>query len=191
MLTNDEISKIVKNDWWINKRLEVKKIVQKELGWISSMQTTDIEKIVLNTGVKIAKDQSLLEKAKRAMEEISQGQKPAPTKAHKSIISFKIRKGMIIGYKVTLRRKRAWNFLFELINVNLPLINNFRGISRKNFDKFGNLNLGLNNLNTFPTIPFDLRNCGLQITIVFSSNNLVENALFLESFKFPLQKKVA
>lgn len=71
------------------------------------MQVTDIEKIVINTGVKVAKELTLLEKVKQAIEKISQGQKPTPTKAHKSIIGFKIRKGMIIGYKVTLRRRRA------------------------------------------------------------------------------------
>lgn len=184
----DNQLKIVRNDWWTNKRLEVKQAIQKELEWTSPMQVTDIEKIVINTGVKVAKELTLLEKVKQAIEKISQGQKPTPTKAHKSIIGFKIRKGMIIGYKVTLRRRRAWNFLFSLININLPLINNFRGISKKKFDKFGNLNLGLNSLNTFPVVPFDLRNCGIQITIVFRSNKIIENTLFLELFKFPFQK---
>lgn len=152
------------------------------------MQTTDIEKIVINTGVKASGGQLLLDKTKQAIEWLSQGQKPVPTYARKSIIGFKLRKGSVIGYKVTLRKKRAWNFFFELVNINLPLINNFHGVSKRGFDKFGNLNLGLRNLNTFPNVPFDLRNCGIQITIVLRANEIAENILFLESFNFPIQK---
>jgi len=98
---------------------------------------------------------------------------------------------MPIGCKVTLRKKKAWNFLFELININLPLITNFQGISAKKFDRMGNYNVGIDDLNIFPTVPYDLtfKNQGLQITIVFKSSSSEENTYFLSLLGFPFKKK--
>src|ERR1043166_6942381 len=111
------------------------------------MQTTDIEKIVLNSGVgQAVNDKKLLEKTEKIIQQASQGQKPARTRARKSIISFKLREGMPVGCKSTLRRKRAWSFLFNLINLSLPQIKNFQGLSTKSFDHLGNYNLGVNDL---------------------------------------------
>ncbi|CAG8507294.1 7585_t:CDS:1 [Ambispora gerdemannii] len=138
------------------------------------MQTTDIEKIVLNSGVGSAvSDKKFLDNTEKALVQVAHGQKPILTYARKSIITFKLREGMPIGCKVTLRKKRAWDFLFELININLPRIANFQGFSQKKFDQVGNYNLGIDNLNIFPTVPYDLtfKNQGVQITIVFKSSS--------------------
>jgi large subunit ribosomal protein L5 len=156
------------------------------------MQATDIEKIVLNSGVSQAiNDKKLLENTEKALTKVAHGQKPVITHARKSIVGFKLREGMPIGCKVTLRKKRAWNFLFELININMPLITNFRGFSIKKFDRAGNYNLGINDLNIFPAVPYDLtfRNQGVQITIVFKSNSAEENGYFLKMLGFPFKEK--
>ncbi|CAJ0837659.1 2886_t:CDS:2 [Entrophospora sp. SA101] len=154
--------------------------------------TTDIEKIVLNSGVGQAiNNKQFLENTEKALIQIAQGQKPILTYSHKSITAFKLREGMPIGCKVTLRKKRAWNFLFDLINFNLPLIANFQGFSQKKFDRDGNYNLGVDNLNIFSTVPYDLtfKNQGLQITIVFKSRSTEENIYFLNLLGFPFKEK--
>src|SRR4051812_2474195 len=100
------------------------------------MQTTDIEKIILNSGIgQAVSDKSYLENTEKALVQIAQGQKPVLTYARKSIIGFKLREGMPIGCKVTLRKKKVWDFLFELINIDLPRITNFQGFSLKKFDQ--------------------------------------------------------
>src|SRR3954447_25674068 len=141
------------------------------------MQTTDIKKIVLNSGVGQAMtNKQLLENTEKALVQIALGQKPVLTLARKSVVGFRLREGVPIGCKVTLRKKRAWDFLFELININLPLITNFRGFSQKKFDRSGNYNVGIDNLNIFPTVPYNLtfKNQGLQITINFKSSSAEE-----------------
>jgi large subunit ribosomal protein L5 len=156
------------------------------------MQATDIEKIVLNSGVSQAiNDKKMLENTEKALIRVAHGQKPITTHSRKSIIGFKLREGMPIGCKVTLRKKRAWNFLFELININLPLITNFQGFSVKKFDRAGNYNLGINDLNIFSTVPYDLtfKNQGVQITIVFKSASAEENSHFLSLLGFPFKEK--
>jgi large subunit ribosomal protein L5 len=158
----------------------------------SPMQTTDIEKIVLNSGVSQAvNNKQLLDNTEKALIQISRGQKPVITYARKSITGFKLREGMPIGCKVTLRKRRAWGFLFELINLNLPLITNFQGFSTKKFDQKGNYNLGINDLNIFSTVPYDLtfKNQGVQITIVFKSSLAEENSYFLNLLGFPFKEK--
>jgi large subunit ribosomal protein L5 len=97
---------------------------------------------------------------------------------------------MPIGCKVTLRKRRAWDFLFNSINVSFTRISNFKGFSPNKFDRTGNYNLGVDNLNIFPTVPYDLtfKNQGLQITIVFKSRNIEENTYFLKQLDFPFEK---
>jgi large subunit ribosomal protein L5 len=183
---------LIVNNWWETKRKEIKKIVGEKFHHSSLMQTTDIEKIVLNSGVGQAIDnKQLLDNTEKALIRIAQGQKPVITRARKSIISFKLREGMPIGCKVTLRKKRAWDFLFELININLPRITNFRGFSVKKFDREGNYNLGIDNLNVFPAVPYELtfKNQGLQITIAFKSALTEENTYFLSLLRFPFKDK--
>jgi len=156
------------------------------------MQTTDIKKIVLNSGVSQAvSNKQFLENTEKALTQVAHGQKPVLTYARKSIVGFKLREGMPIGCKVTLRKKRAWDFLFELININLPSITNFQGFSMKKFDQKGNYNLGINDLNIFSTVPYDLtfKNQGVQITIVFKSYSVEENSYFLSCLGFPFKEK--
>jgi large subunit ribosomal protein L5 len=156
------------------------------------MQTTDIDKIVLNSGVgQAVSDKNFLEKTEKALAQISHGQKPVLTYARKSITGFKLREGMPVGCKVTLQEKSAWDFLFELINLNIPLIANFRGFSNRKFDQKGkNYNLGINDLNIFSTVPYNLtfKNQGLQITIVFKSSSTKENIYFLSLLGFPFKE---
>jgi large subunit ribosomal protein L5 len=159
----------------------------------SPMQTTDIEKIVLNSGVDQAiTNQQYLENTEKLIQKIGQGQKPVRTRAKKSIVSFKLREGMEIGCKLTLRKKKAWQFLFNLINLSLPQIKNFRGLSKKSFDRQGNYNLGINDLNIFSETTYDLtfKNQGCQIIIVFTSSKAEENAYFLELLQLPFQKSI-
>jgi len=183
---------LIVNDWWETKRKEIKKTVGEKFQHTSPMETTDIEKIVLNSGVSQAtSNKQLLDNTEKALIQISHGQKPVITYARKSVTGFKLREGMPIGCKVTLRKKRAWDYLFELININLPLIANFQGFSNKKFDQKGNYNLGLDDLNIFPTVPYDLtfKNQGVQITIVFKSSSSEENSYFLGLLGFPFKEK--
>ncbi|RHZ36888.1 50S ribosomal protein L5 [endosymbiont GvMRE of Glomus versiforme] len=182
---------LIVNNWWETKRKETKKTVGGKFHHTSPMQTTDIEKIILNSGVSQAlNNQQYLESTEKLIQQIGQGQKPTRTKAKKSIVSFKLREGMEIGCKLTLRKKKAWQFLFNLINLSLPQIKNFRGLPNKSFDHQGNYNLGINDLNIFPETNYDLtfKNQGCQITIVFTSKNTEENKYFLELLNFPFQK---
>jgi len=182
---------LIVNNWWETKRKEIKKEVGKKFQHNSPMQTTDVEKIVLNSGVSQAVgNKQLLENTEKALIQISHGQKPITTYARKSITGFKLREGMPIGCKVTLRKKRAWDFLFELINLNLPLIANFQGFSNQKFDQKGNYNLGIDDLNIFSTVPYDLtfKNQGIQITIVFKSPSVEENSYFLGLLGFPFKE---
>jgi len=104
---------------------------------------------------------------------------------------LKLREGVAIGCKATLRNKKAWDFLFDLINISFPRIANFQGFSSKKFDKAGNYNLGVDNLNIFSTVPYDLtfKNQGVQITIVFKSSSTEENTYFLNLLGFPFKEK--
>ncbi|RHZ37662.1 50S ribosomal protein L5 [endosymbiont GvMRE of Glomus versiforme] len=182
---------LITNDWWEKKRKEIKKTLGEKFQHTSLMQSTDIEKIVLNSGVSQAiTNQQYLESTEKLIQQIGQGQKPVRTQAKKSIVSFKLREGMVIGCKLTLRKKRAWQFLFNLINFSLPQIKNFRGLPSKSFDHQGNYNLGINDLNIFPETNYDLtfKNQGCQITIVFTSKSAEENKYFLELLQFPFQK---
>ena len=184
---------IVNNNWWEIKRQEVKKTVGGKFQHTSPMQTTDIEKIVLNSGVgQAVGDKKFLDNTEKSLIQIAGGQKPVITYARNSITSFKLREGVAIGCKVTLRKKRAWDFLFELINFDLPCIANFQGISSKKFDRAGNYNMGIDNLNIFPTVPYDLtfKNQGIQITIVFKSDSTEENTYFLSLLGFPFKEKL-
>lgn len=183
---------LIINDWWGTKRKEIKGLVEKKFQHTSPMRVTDIEKIVLNCGIgQAVSNKQFLDNTEKALIQIAGGQKPILTYARNSITTFKLREGMPIGCKVTLRKKKAWNFLFELININLPLITNFQGISAKKFDRMGNYNVGIDDLNIFPTVPYDLtfKNQGLQITIVFKSSSSEENTYFLSLLGFPFKKK--
>ncbi|MBF7103660.1 50S ribosomal protein L5 [Pediococcus pentosaceus] len=158
--------------------------------YTSVMQVPKIEKIVLNMGVGDAVTNSKnLDEAVAELELIS-GQKPLVTKAKKSIAGFRLREGMSIGAKVTLRGERMYDFLDKLVNVSLPRVRDFRGVSSKAFDGRGNYTLGVREQLIFPEIDFDNVNRvrGLDIVIVTTANTDEESRELLAQFGMPFEK---
>ena len=134
---------------------EIAPAMMKKFGYKNVMQIPKLEKIVVNMGVGEAKENAkVLEAAMKDMEIIT-GQKPILTKAKKSIANFKLREGMHVGVKVTLRHDRMWEFLDRLFNVALPRVRDFRGISADAFDGRGNYSLGIKEQIIFPEIEYD------------------------------------
>jgi large subunit ribosomal protein L5 len=147
--------------------------LQQELGLISAMQVPQLKKIVVNIGVgEAVQNSKALDAAVGDLTTIT-GQKPVVTKAKKSIAAFKLREGMAIGAMVTLRGDRMYDFYDRLVNLALPRIRDFRGVSRRSFDGRGNYSLGLREQIVFPDIDYDkidkLR--GLEVVIVTSATN--------------------
>ncbi|MBU1006638.1 MAG: 50S ribosomal protein L5, partial [Candidatus Omnitrophica bacterium] len=146
--------------------------LKEKFGYKNSLQAPKIQKIVLNMGIGAAtQDIKILE---QAMEELGliTGQKPAITRAKKAIANFKIRKGVPVGCKVTLRGARMYEFLDRLVNVALPRIRDFRGINANSFDQKGNYSLGLKDQTIFPEINVDRlpRTQGMDVIIQIRSN---------------------
>ncbi|GAB4392602.1 MAG: 50S ribosomal protein L5 [Gammaproteobacteria bacterium] len=165
------------------------KQLQQEFNYKSVMQVPRLEKITLNMGLgEAAQDKKVIPLALADIEAIA-GQKAVVTKARKSIASFKIRQGWPIGCKVTLRRERMYEFLDRLISVTIPRIRDFRGLSAKSFDGYGNYSMGLKEQIVFPEINYDkidkLR--GLEITITTTAKTNREAASLLKAFNFPLK----
>ena len=168
---------------------EIAPQLKSELELDNVMEIPRITKITINMGVGEAlADKKALENAVADMEKIA-GQKPVVTKARKSIAGFKIREGWPIGCKVTLRRERMYEFLDRLINISIPRIRDFRGISPKQFDGRGNFSMGVNEQIIFPEIDYDkvdkLR--GLDICISTSARNDDEGRALLKAFNFPFK----
>lgn len=162
----------------------------KKFDYTSVMQVPKVDKIVLNMGVGDAVTNSKnLDEAVAELELIS-GQKPLVTKAKKSIAGFRLREGMSIGAKVTLRGERMYDFLDKLINVSLPRVRDFRGVSRKAFDGRGNYTLGVREQLIFPEIDFDNVNRvrGLDIVIVTTANTDEESRELLAQLGMPFEK---
>lgn len=162
----------------------------KKFDYTSVMQVPKIEKIVLNMGVGDAVANSKnLDEAVAELALIS-GQKPLVTKAKKSIAGFRLREGMSIGTKVTLRGERMYDFLDKLINVSLPRVRDFHGVSRTAFDGRGNYTLGVREQLIFPEIDFDNVNRvrGLDIVIVTTANTDEESRELLAEFGMPFEK---
>ena len=165
--------------------------IQKKLGLKNRMQIPKITKITLNMGVgEAVADKKVMEKALEDMEKIA-GQKPVTTIARKSVAGFKIRDGMPIGCKVTLRRDRMYEFLDRLVSIAIPRIRDFRGLSPKSFDRQGNYSMGVQEQIIFPEINYDevdaLR--GMDIIITTSASTPEEGKALLEAFNFPFQKQ--
>ena len=159
-------------------------------GYTNVHQVPRLEKIVLNMGVGAAtQDAKLLENAVNDMTIVS-GQKPAITRAKKSIASFKLREGMAVGCKVTLRGDRMWEFADRLLSTALPRIRDFRGVSAKAFDGRGNYSLGVTEQLIFPEVDYDKvdKIRGMDITFVTSSKTDEECRALLESFGFPFKR---
>jgi large subunit ribosomal protein L5 len=154
------------------------------------MAVPKVEKIVVNMGLGEAKDDSkVLEKASRELANITL-QRPVVTKAKKSVSNFKLRAGMPIGLKVTLRGERMWAFLDKLINITLPRVRDFRGVNPNAFDGRGNYSLGLREQLVFPEINFDQVDAtrGMDITIVTSADTDEEARSLLELLGMPFRK---
>lgn len=165
--------------------------MMKEFGLKNVMEVPRLRKIVINMGVgEAASEPAVLEQAMEDLALIS-GQKPAVTKAKKSVSGFKVRKGMSIGCKVTLRGDRMYEFLDRLINVALPRVRDFRGLSRSSFDGQGNYTFGLSEQYIFPEVDLDKspRTLGMDITIVTSTDDDKLAEALLESFGFPFKRE--
>ena len=168
---------------------EVVPALRERFGYKSVMEVPKLEKIVLNMGVgEAAQDAKLLDGAMEDLAAIS-GQKPAITRAKKSIAAFKIRAGMPVGCKVTLRGQRMYDFLDKLINVGLPRIRDFRGVSPKGFDGRGNYSLGLREQLIFPEIKYDKvdKIRGLDVVIVTTAKTDEEAYALLSELGMPFR----
>ncbi|AJD89464.1 50S ribosomal protein L5 [Jeotgalibacillus malaysiensis] len=162
----------------------------KKFDYTSVMQVPKIEKIVINMGVgEAVQNTKSLDTAVEELTTIT-GQKPLITKAKKSIAGFRLREGMPIGAKVTLRGERMYDFLDKLISVSLPRVRDFRGVSKKSFDGRGNYTLGVKEQLIFPEIDYDKVNKvrGMDIVIVTTANSDEESRELLTQFGMPFQK---
>lgn len=172
-------------------RKEIVPALQKKFGFKSPMRVPQIKKICFNQGVNGAvADKRMIETAVNEMTLIT-GQKAIPTYAKKDISNFKVRKGVPIGVKVTLRGDRMYEFLDRLTAVALPRTRDFRGVNRNSFDGRGNYTLGVKEQIIFPEIDIDKvsKMNGFDITIVTSAQNNEEAMALLESFGMPFAKK--
>ena len=171
-------------------REEVAPALMKEFGLTNVMQVPTVKKIVVNIGMGEAMDNpKSLEAATNDMVRIT-GQRPVMTKAKKSIANFKLREGRIIGVKVTLRGEKMWALLDRLVNIALPRVRDFRGVSDKSFDGRGNYTLGLREQLIFPEIEYDsidkLR--GMELTFVTSAPNDEQAMSLLKHLGMPFRK---
>ena len=163
--------------------------LMERFGYDSIMQVPRIVKITLNMGVgEAVADKKIMDHAVSDLTSLA-GQKPIVTYARKSVAAFKIREGWPVGCKVTLRRDRMYEFLDRLINVAIPRIRDFRGVSPKAFDGRGNYSLGVKEQIIFPVIDYDKIDAlrGLDITITTSARTNEEGRALLEAFKFPFR----
>ena len=168
---------------------KVKPALMKEFSYKSQMQCPRITKITLNMGVgEAARDKKVIDHAFSDMQSIA-GQKPIITYSRKSIAGFKIRDGMAIGVKVTLRGARMYEFLDRLISIAIPRIRDFRGLSPRSFDGRGNYSMGISEQIVFPEVDYDKidKIRGLDITITTSAGTNAEGKSLLTAFKFPLK----
>ncbi|WP_102337787.1 50S ribosomal protein L5 [Collinsella provencensis] len=169
---------------------EVKQALQDKFNYPNVMMIPKMEKIVVNMGVgEAATDSKAIDGAVRDLRTIT-GQQPMVTRARKSIASFKLRAGMPIGAKVTLRGDRMWEFFDRLTAVAIPRIRDFRGISPKSFDGRGNFSMGVTEQLIFPEVDFDSvdHTRGMDITIVTTAKTDEEAKALLDAFGFPFKK---
>ncbi len=155
------------------------------------MEVPKFTKISLNMGVgEAVGDKKIMSRAVADMTAIA-GQKPVVTLARKSVASFKIRDGWPVGCKVTLRRERMYEFLDRLVNIAIPRVRDFRGLSRKSFDGRGNYSMGVKEQIMFPEIDFDKIDTirGMDITFTTTAKNDEEGLALLQAFNFPFKEK--
>lgn len=165
--------------------------LMKELELKNNNEVPCLEKIVVNIGLGRAKDdKKLMEVASNTLRKVT-GQQPIETTAKKSIASFKLREGNKIGLKVTLRDQRMYEFMDRLINIVLPRLRDFHGVSAKAFDKQGNFSIGLTDQSVFPELTFDETTTthGLQIIFVINAKQPEHARALLEKFGMPFEKE--
>jgi large subunit ribosomal protein L5 len=168
---------------------EIRAKLQEQFNYSNDMQVPKLDKVVINMGVgEAVADSKKIKTALAELERIS-GQKPVPTKARKSIAGFKLREGMIIGAKVTLRRDRMYEFLDRLTNMALPRVKDFRGLNGKSFDGRGNYAMGLKEQIVFPEINYDdiedIR--GMDIIVCTTAKTNEEAKALLAHCGFPFR----
>jgi large subunit ribosomal protein L5 len=165
----------------------IKSALMEEFKYDSIMEVPKLDKVVINMGVgEASQDRKKIDGAIADLSRLS-GQKPIITRAKKSIATYKLREGMVVGCKVTLRRDRAYEFLERLINIALPRVRDFRGVPGKSFDGKGNYSMGLKEQIVFPEIDYDQVDQvrGMDITICTTAKNDVEARALLKHFNMP------
>lgn len=165
--------------------------LKNKFGYSNVMQVPKLQKIVLNVGYgRNAKDKAHVKNVLESLEAMT-GQKPVTTKARKSISSFKIREGNVIGAKVTLRGKKMWDFIDKLINITFPRVRDFRGIPDKGIDAQGNMTIGFKEHTPFPEINVDdIENVfGLEVCLTTSAKSKDEGLELFRLMGFPFKKK--
>jgi large subunit ribosomal protein L5 len=170
---------------------EIQPALKDSLGLKNSFMTPIIEKVVLNMGLGLdGADAKILKACEEDMAKIT-GQKPVVTKFKKSVANFKTRKGTNAGLKVTLRKNKMYEFLDRLVNIALPRIKDFRGLSSNGFDKFGNYTFGIKEQIIFPEVSFERADKvrGLDVIIVIKAESKEHSYALLEKMNFPFIKK--
>ena len=173
-------------------RDELRSRLQAELDLDNVMRVPTLEKIILNMGVGDASRQARLLEGAIADMTIIAGQRPVTTRAKRSIAGFRLREGNAVGVKVTLRGDRMWEFFDRLINLAIPRIRDFRGLSLNSFDGNGNYSFGVSEQLIFPEIDYDKIDTirGMDITVVTTAPDDATARVLLESFGFPLRREM-
>jgi large subunit ribosomal protein L5 len=168
-------------------RERIRAVLKEQFGYTNEMQIPKLDKIVLNMGIGEAVNDS--KKVQAAVKDLTAiaGQKPAQTRARKSIAGFKLRENMVIGAKVTLRKDRMYEFLDRLITIALPRVKDFRGLNGKSFDGRGNYAMGLKEHIVFPEINYDQidQMWGMDIVVCTTAKTDEEAKALLKEFQFP------
>lgn len=170
-------------------RNEIAPMLKEQLGYDNILAVPRLQKIVVSMGVGAAKkDKGILETAAQTLATIT-GQKPLVTRARKAVASFQLRRGMEIGLKVTLRGRRMYEFFDRLVNVAIPRIRDFRGLSLRGFDRFGNYSLGIPEQTVFPEVPVDKveRVLGMNVTICVRARRPSDSEALLRALGLPLR----
>lgn len=170
---------------------ETIKVLREKFGYKNIHQVPKLLKVVINIGVgRNAKEQSFIDAAEKSLERIS-GQKPVRAKAKKSISAFKIREGMVVGLKVTLRGSRMYDFVEKLINISFPRIRDFRGLNETMVDRTGHLTIGFREHIAFPEIKADeIENMhGLEVSLTTSARSRTEGLELFRQLGFPFKRE--
>jgi len=168
-------------------RERIRAAMKEQFGYTNEMQIPKLDKIVLNMGIgEAVADSKKAQTALKDLEAIA-GQKPVATRARKSIAGFKLREGMVVGAKVTLRKDRMYEFLDRLVTIALPRVKDFRGLNGKSFDGRGNYAMGLKEHLVFPEINYDQieQIWGMDIIVCTTANSDQEAKALLKEFQFP------